>query len=156
MVLKHIDNLIEKYERGETSLKEEKQLSAYFSSNTVAPHLLAYKPLFEYYALAKNDVYKRPITTKNKVNNYVKWVSVAAALLLGLGWYFNTPTKEQLGTYTNPDIAYAELKKSLQMVSKNFKKGTSKINYLNTIQQAGTQVGYLEEIENTTQLIFKK
>ena len=38
MVLNNIEKLIEKYDNGETTLKEEQQLKDYFSQQTVPPH----------------------------------------------------------------------------------------------------------------------
>ena len=49
MVLNNIEILIEKYENGETTLKEEQQLKNYFSQETVEPHLEVYKSMFQYF-----------------------------------------------------------------------------------------------------------
>ena len=49
MELTNIENLLEKYENAETSLKEEAVLRTYFSQENVAAHLLEYKPLFVYF-----------------------------------------------------------------------------------------------------------
>ena len=53
MELKLVEQLLEKYFQGETTIAEEKQLKAYFSSNDVAPHLAKYQALFGYFETQK-------------------------------------------------------------------------------------------------------
>jgi hypothetical protein len=55
MELVKIDYLVEKYFQGETSIAEEKELRTYFSSSDVAQHLEQYRPIFEYFSLAKEQ-----------------------------------------------------------------------------------------------------
>ena len=55
MELYKIEELIEKYFQGETSIAEEKELTNYFSSSNVAQHLEQYKPMFGYFSLAKQE-----------------------------------------------------------------------------------------------------
>ncbi|WP_452598724.1 hypothetical protein [Pontimicrobium sp. MEBiC01747] len=155
MVLNNIEQLLEKYENGETSLKEEQQLKDYFSQETVAPHLEMYKPIFCYFLVNQQEQYTKHVSLKTKrVINY-KWISVAAVTVLMAGFYFNRPVEDELGTYDNPEQAYEEITKSLNLVSQQFNKGTSKVNYLETLGQATKQVTYLDEMNNPMDRIFK-
>lgn len=156
MVLSEIEKLLEKYEEGGTSLEEEKQLRNYFLTDNVPSYLEHYKPVFTFYKTSSAVVFKNEIVVPKKRNNYYNWLAIAAALIIGIGFYFKKPPQEELGTYSNPEIAYDEFKNTMDYLSKNFKKGTSKVGYLQQLNQAGTQVGYLEEIENTTSLIFRR
>ena len=47
---KHIENLLEKYFEGETSLEEEKSLRIYFTETlNIPPHLEKYQALFQFF-----------------------------------------------------------------------------------------------------------
>ncbi|WP_055442327.1 hypothetical protein [Lacinutrix himadriensis] len=145
MVLNNIEQLLEKYNNGETSLKEEQQLKDYFKQETVAPHLEMYKPMFAYFSVSQEEKFTKDVPLKSNKSNLYKWISVAAVAVLMLGFYFKSPltSTEDLGTYDDPEMAYLEVKKSLEMISTQFNKGASSINYL-------------AEVDNTTRLIFKK
>jgi hypothetical protein len=160
MVLNSIDKLLEKYENGETSLKEEQVLKNYFTSDTVAPHLEMYKPMFDYFLVNKQEQFTKDVPLKTKrIFNY-KWISVAAVAVLLLGFYFNEPIVSSYeeyayGTYSNPEEALNELENSLAMISSHFNKGTSTVSYLDEMNKGTSTLGYLNEIENTTSIIFK-
>ena len=153
MVLNNIEKLLEKYENGETSLKEEHVLKTYFTSDTVAPHLEMYKPMFAYFLGNQQEQFTKdvPLKTTRKIN--YKWISVAAVAVLMLGFYFNQPT--DVGTIEDPQLAFNEVSKALEMISNNFNKGTSTVGYLNEVNKGASTLGYLNEIENTTSIIFK-
>ena len=145
MVLTNIEQLLEKYDNGETTLQEEQQLKNYFSQETVAPHLEMYKPLFTYFVINQQELFTKDVPLETKPNNWYKWIPVAAVAVIMLSVYFNRPDQNLYGTYSPEDkeLAYNEVKNSLEMISSHFNKGASSINYLN-------------EVENTTSLIFKK
>ncbi|MFD0991280.1 hypothetical protein ACFQ1R_14325 [Mariniflexile jejuense] len=160
MVLNSIEKLLEKYENGETSLKEEQQLKNYFSQETVAPHLEMYKPMFHYFLVNQQEQFTKalPLKTK-KVFNY-KWIAVAAVVVLTLGYYFKTPVVSSYeeyayGTYNNPEDALNEVTKHLEMISTHFNKGVSTVNYLDEVKKGTSTLDYLNEIENTKSIIFK-
>ncbi|MGB6269701.1 MAG: hypothetical protein WBF67_11910 [Olleya sp.] len=153
MVLNNIEDLLEKYENGETTLKEEAQLKNYFSQDTVAPHLEHYKAIFAYFLVNQQETFTKdvPLSTKKKFN--FKWLSIAAAAVLMVGIYFNLPKTD---TITEEDrLAYNQAKSYLKLVSKAFNKGTAQVNYLEVIGKAGTQVDYLKEMENPIGRILK-
>ncbi|MBU3821698.1 hypothetical protein KO566_06470 [Flavobacteriaceae bacterium XHP0103] len=150
-----IEKLLEKYENGETSLKEEQQLKNYFSQETVAPHLEMYKPMFDYFLGNQQEQFTKDVPLKTKkVINY-KWISAAAVAVLMLGFYLKSNTNNDLGTYQDPEIAYNEVTKSLEMISKTFNKGTSTVGYLEEYDKGASTLGYLNEVENATNIIFK-
>ncbi|WP_223551551.1 hypothetical protein [Aestuariivivens sp. NBU2969] len=153
MVLNSIEKLIEKYENGETSLKEEQVLKNYFTSDTVAPHLEMYKPLFTYFLANQQEQFAKDVPLKTKKAFNYKWISVAAVAVLMLGFYFNNPS--DVGTIDDPEIAFNEVSKSLAMISDHFNKGTSTVGYLNEVNKGTSTLSYLTEIENTTNIIFK-
>ncbi len=160
MALNNIEKLLEKYENGETTLKEEQHLKNYFSQDTVDPHLEMYKPMFAYFKVNQQEQFTKdvpliPIANRTKsIFNY-KWISVAAVAVLMLGFYFKSTTKDDLGTYDDPQLAYNEVVKSLAMISIQFNKGTSTVSYLNELDKGTSTIGYLNEIENTRNIIFK-
>ncbi|MEL0457105.1 hypothetical protein WJN01_12775 [Flavobacteriaceae bacterium SZ-1-7] len=162
MVLNNIEKLLEKYENGETTLKEEQVLKNYFISDTVAPHLEHYKPMFAYFLVNQQEQFTKdiPLNTK-RIFNY-KWISVAAVAVLMLGVYFTMPLfnvdsceTDLVGTYCEPEKAFEEVSRSLAMISEKLNKGTSTVGYLNEMNKGTSTLGYLNEIENTKNIIFK-
>ncbi|GAA4291414.1 hypothetical protein [Aestuariibaculum suncheonense] len=157
MVLNNIEKLLEKYENGETSLKEEQLLKNYFAQEAVPPHLEMYKAMFGYFKVNKQEQFTKHVPLKtNKVFNY-KWISVAAVAVLMLGFYFKSTSKSNndLGTYQDPQQAYNEVAKSLAMISGHFNKGVSSVAYLNEYEKGYETLNYLTELENSTRIIFK-
>jgi hypothetical protein len=147
MELKLVEQLLEKYFQGETTIAEEKQLKAYFSSNDVAPHLAKYQSLFGYFETQKGTQFEQKLPLQPRKQNTVKWMGIAASFVVLFGWatfYFSTPEPKQddLGTYDNPEEAFAATQKALLMVSEQVNIGME-------------SVVYLEEYEKTKKTIFK-
>ena len=147
MEFNKIESLIEKYFQGETSIAEEQELKAYFSSQNVLPHLEQYKPLFGYFANAKEQKLSQEVMPKTKKRN-LGWLSVAASVvvLLGIGTfaYLNNETATQdLGTYDNPEVAFAATQKALALLSNHVNVGIESVHYI-------------QEYQNSKDLIFKQ
>lgn len=150
MELNNIENLLEKYFQGETSIAEENQLRAYFSSSNVAQHLEQYKPMFGYFSQAKEQksTYEIPLQTKKR---NTAWLSIAASavVLLGIGTYFyvsesktNTAVASQteLGTYDNPEEALAATQKALALLSNNVNVGIESVQYINEYEKSKSKI----------------
>ncbi|WAC03176.1 hypothetical protein N7U66_06160 [Lacinutrix neustonica] len=156
MVLNNIEQLLEKYENGETTLKEEQQLKDYFSQETVAPHLEVYKSMFDYFLVNQQEQFTKqlPLNTKKSFN--YKWLSVAAVAVLMVSIFFSNPFANDSVTITDADRAdYENAKAALALVSKQLNKGVSQVSYLDVIGKAGTQVDYLKELNDPMGRIFK-
>ncbi|TGV02736.1 hypothetical protein [Flavivirga rizhaonensis] len=160
MVLNNIEDLLEKYENGETTLKEEQQLKHYFSQETLEPHLEMYKPMFTYFLGNQQEQFTKDLPLKTTRTFNYKWISVAAVAVLMLGFYLKEPIvasyeEYAYGTFNKPEKALDEVTKSLAMISSHFNKGTSTVNYLSEVKKGTATLDYLNEIENTTSIIFK-
>ena len=153
MVLNDIEILIEKYENGETTLKEEQQLKDYFSQETVEPHLEVYKSMFQYFLVTKEEQFTKdvPLETKNTFALY-KWISVAAVAVLMFGVYVqNTRPSNEI----DPVLAQQTME-ALSLLSTNFNKGTSGVNLLSSNFSKGAEsIAYVGTFGETTNKIFK-
>ena len=152
MEFSKIEELLEKYFEGETSIAEEKELKNYFSSPNVAKHLEQYGPLFGYFEMAKeqtfalevnrideelqvsNGIPKLDITNRKRK---IAWLSIAASVvvLLGVGMYtyFNinaVKENQELGTYENPEEALVATQKALAMLSNHVNVGIESVQYI--------------------------
>ncbi|WP_066219415.1 hypothetical protein [Formosa haliotis] len=159
MVLNNIEQLLEKYENGETTLQEEHQLRAYFSQDHIAPHLEVYKPLFAYFNASKKETFTKDIPLKTKKSIPYSWLAVAAVIALMLGFYLNsnkniTTTENDLGTIQDPQLAYEEVVRSLELISKSFNKGASTVGYLKSYNKGVATVGYIDQLEQSSNIIF--
>lgn len=143
MELTHINNLIEKYFEGNTSLAEEKALQKYFSQDNIAPELLAYKPLFQYFEENKQAVFNvdtlvLPTTPKKSKLVVMKWFAVAASVVLLFGIYLQQATPK----YSKAEqlAAYAQYKEAMYILGGNINKGVDQIAVIETFEQTKNRI----------------
>jgi len=149
MELNKIEYILEKYFQGETSIAEENELKEYFSSSNVAQHLEQYKPIFGYFSQVKQQKSTHEVPLQTKKRN-VAWVSIAASavVLLGIGTYFYISEKNvapvtaqsELGTYDNPEKAFAETQKALALLSNNVNVGIESVQYIKEYEQSKNKI----------------
>lgn len=150
MELNKIEDILEKYFQGETSIAEENQLKEYFSSPNVAQHLEQYKPMFGYFSQAKEQKSTYEIPLQSKKRN-VAWLSIAASavVLLGIGTYFfiseqkettAVASQTELGTYDNPEEALKATQKALALLSNNVNVGIESVHYINEFEQSKNKI----------------
>ena len=135
-----LKRLIEKYYNGETTGEEELALRDFFSKNNVPDGYEAEKEIFSYYdssqeipepsidfearILAGIDASERNAVSQRIRRYFLPLLSAAAGLLILSGsYFFFIKHKEQLDTFKDPDIAYAETIKILREVSSQLNHG---------------------------------
>jgi hypothetical protein len=152
MELAKIEQLLEKYFEGETTMAEEIQLKQYFSTEQVATHLDHYKPLFGYLTAEKEEQFTPTLSLKTKKRFTVPRIAIAASVvfLVGVIAFLNYPpakqthlAKSELGSFESPEEAFEETQKALALLSQNVNIGMESVKYIN-------------EYENSKNLIFKK
>ena len=152
MTFNSINELIEKYFTGETSLEEENILRGYFNGANVDPRLLSYAPLFQFFEKEKSIVFEeakmpkfedtKPQIGQPKLS--ILWggfmwkiAATLAFLVIGSVAIFKVfePKPQQIVAHRgakmiildgddDPEVAYEKVKEALSLVSKKMKKGT--------------------------------
>ncbi len=170
MVLNSIEKLLEKYDLGETSLKEEQQLKSYFSQDDVPAHLESYKVMFQYFKTTKQESYNKDVLveqgqTKPKRNQIYQWIAIAAVAILMLGIFMpdimgDEPARTLADLNTEERKAYNQTKEALAMLSTNFNDAASSVNTLGLVSanfKKGTEkVILVKEFSNSTNKLIKK
>lgn len=165
MVLNSIEKLLEKYDNGETTLKEEKQLQAYFAQDEVPSHLEPYRAMFQYFNTTKQEHFTKdvPLTPKaigTKTYSLHRWVSVAAVAVLMLTVFTQFDGKKTLDDLNSEELlAYNQTMEALNLVSTTFNKGATSLNALTMagtqFEKGAEQVNYISEFSTATNKIFK-
>ena len=67
MELNKIEGLLDKYDKGTTSLSEEAYLRCYFSKKSIPQHLVPYKQLFFYFESDAKQLAQRSLKVRYKI-----------------------------------------------------------------------------------------
>ena len=164
--LKHIEELLEKYYNGDTSLEEERKLHWYFQTQEIPMHLKPDAEIFRYhYKRTREEVTPelsekllKLINEQEKKSRFIvpvitiRWISgIAASILILLSLWIgigrdSLQKRHRSGfadTFDDPQLAYIETKKALLLVSEKLNTGTKELQYLKKYNQS---VGMLEPI----------
>jgi hypothetical protein len=148
-----MNDLLEKYWNGTTTLSEEQQLRDYFSSESVDPEHEMYRSIFNSFELEQVleegsfDAFakvKQKQSLENKAHKKTwKGLAIAAgfALLMTVGaGYYQDQTQPDLGTYETPEEARAAAIDMLELVSAKLNKGRRNMAPINTLDHKTTAV----------------
>lgn len=161
--IKRVEILLDKYWRGASSREEEAVLKSYFTGDNVAGHLKYIQPLFV--ALQENksgqlgnnfdrDLQKKISPKKTghflrpgkPISKNIIKIAAAVVLLSAVTYLFQSKNtnrdinveKAQLGTFDNPEEAYEQVRKSLQLVSAKLNKGNDYVKGLSKFNKGAT------------------
>jgi hypothetical protein len=149
--------LLEKYWEAATSLEEEAQLRNFFVTHQHAlpEDLREAAPLFRYFQLEnERDIPAMPearIIPMTKSRPWQHWMKYAAMLLImagiGFGVQQSRDKHKQLiaaefgeDTYNDPEVAYKETQKALELLARNLNKGTAQMEKLSYFNEATEKI----------------
>ncbi len=140
---------LQKYEAGETSLAEEKELKEYFRWADSVPQEFAYaRDLFAYFEEARTIEQPQKKVVRFPVKRWVMTVGIAASLLIAgaLGWYQYNHTDQEVLAYvdgkpvTDKEQAIAETQEALFLISSKFDQGTRDLNKLKKFESVQKEI----------------
>ena len=125
--------LLAKYEKGETSLKEEYRLKSYFDTQPISEDLEKYRVLFAFTVKERAHSLPKMPEIPNKKRKFA-FSSIAAILIVAVGiFYFNknaTIANKNLGTIHDKEQALEKSKETLNLVSQYLNDGSNNFVYL--------------------------
>lgn len=136
----NIEQLLEKYFEGETSIVEEQVLKDYFNSENITSHLEIYKPIFSYFSAAKTEKMNLAPALPSNKRFKTAWIGVAASLIVAVGiltfWDKPSEKQDELGSFEDPEIAFRETQKALAMLSVKLNVGIQSLEYVNEYEKS--------------------
>jgi len=171
MNTEEIKNLLERYYNAECSEEEEMILRKFFREEDVPEELLEEKEIFNYYSssgtvpepsagfeeriISAIDKADTATLTSGRRKLWLSIASIAAGLLILTGTYFFFSNRsENIDTFSDPDIAYAEAMKILYNVSVRMNRGTRALETVAMIQEIPGRS--LKTINKSTTIIEEK
>lgn len=144
MTTNEIEQILERYYDGESTLTEEKLLREYFSGSEVADHLKMHQPLFTYFtSQAAAHIEKEPkvVTMTSTRNNILYVASLAAGVLLVIGLFFtflNNNVNHSRSGSNDPELqlAFLQAEDALMLVSGNLNNGIHLVQKLASFDKA--------------------
>ena len=155
-----MNELLEKYFRGETSLAEENELQYYFSTGNVSSEYEIYKALFDEFEQEKQDIafepLKKVLTRKrNGKNSWIKMFSysgIAAAVMLIL-WVQLLPQQASYAIihgHRIDDQEYVQqyAQKRLNYVNEMLQKGLRPMKTMEMVKQNLQPLNKIKETQD--------
>jgi hypothetical protein len=144
----NIEDLIEKYFEGLTSLEEEQALRDYFQKENVPEAYGAYKSIFQYFASERTPQKQRlTVAAPKKMRVLLRWTSLAAACLLLFFclWSFLHTENTLPGT----SIVYIDGKKctDIELIQQETLRSLANVSGGNK-EACSAQIGILDIIMN--------
>ncbi|OGU15578.1 MAG: hypothetical protein A2X61_03275 [Ignavibacteria bacterium GWB2_35_12] len=173
-----IDELIIKYFDGETSLEEENELKEFFNQSEIPERYEKFVSHFKFIDTESKEflsddfddvVSKRITQTKIHKTNFIYKIgygiaavaAVIAILMMAYVQYSSLPFKSlrldylSQDTYKDPNLAYAETKKTLLYVSSEMNKGMAQLEKLSKFDKSINELEKLSDFNKYQSMIFK-
>jgi hypothetical protein len=172
MNIKEIEDLLERYYEGETTLPEENRLKDFFLQDDVPEHLKLHQPIFRFFTEEAGMTLpdeKEEESLMRRIEQYKAEASgahahpgkrklyyltgIAAGLFLLISLVFvvrNEITHKPSGSLKNPgpEVAYIQTRQAILMVSVGLNTGIDAVQRLNTLDNAVEQIQLVNKFFN--------
>ena len=160
-----IEEILNRYLEGESTLEEEALLKKYFSRDDLLTEQRETQELFRYLNEAKqesappfdiNDELNLLIEkewkkeTRGHFRRILAWTGSAAAVLVlsfGVFQYMNKSQTIIKDTYKDPKLAYLETKRALLLISRTMNHNTVNLKYLSKVDESFNQMKQISKID---------
>lgn len=149
---KHIDNILNKYFDGLTSLQEEAELRRYFHSGKVAAAHEPYKALFQYINQAQQAGNPQPIQIPQPKRNRRFYYAASVALLMGLGLVWLLQNNHKTSIHLNDASAHIQISNQNLKKKKEAEKELKKFTH--NVSQGLDKTDALSIFGQTTKKVF--
>jgi len=156
MNTREIEKLLEKFEEGETTLQEERQLKEFFDGPEIPENLQSYRAMFNYFGNAKKEKISDPefdantdrrltdkpaIQINSRRSRFLFISSLAAGVLLIIGLLFTFrqdvfKKRNMKDPASDTAYAYTEVRHALLLVSANLNIGLDQFQRFEPIGKA--------------------
>jgi len=165
MNTKEVEQLIERYFNGDTSLQEEKLLRSFFNSADVPPHMESLKWQFMHFEDAKDlflqDEYLQ-VDLKTIPEQYpevklwntrrrILWIGGVAAgivILITAMFQVNLLINRVDDNISEQELAYNQAKQILYFVSKKLNKGTEELTKVEKLENGMDDLQAMEKFDD--------
>jgi len=146
-----IEHLIKLYEKGQTSVQEEQEIKAFFRQEEIPYNMRGYQAIFSYYDVSSDEMLPDPdfddkilanisehksIKSIRKLRSLYGISGIAASVIILIGLYFVMRVNNTYqDTYSDPELAYLEVKRVLMKVSGNLNDGTKELSKVKTMEE---------------------
>ncbi len=173
MEYKEIENILNRYLEGESTLDEESMLKEYFSRTGLPTEQRELQEMFRYFNEAEKQAappfdlsaeLNRVIEnewkkeTRNCFRHVLYWAGGAAAVLIlaiGIYQYQHKPEHIVRDTFKDPKLAYLETKHALLLISRTMNRNSAHLKYLSKIDESFNHLKKVAEIEKVVNSVKK-
>ncbi len=173
MNFRRIENLLERYFDGNTSLEEERILKDFFQGEDIPPHLIALKDSFNYFSKEYNtdeldasfdqkilsQINHFDISNKRQERKrtfyYISGVAASLLIIISIFTNFNPFTNKLSETLENPEAAYQETRKALLFVSGALNKGVKPIDKMAKFEEGIEQLSKMKSLSTGMEEVEK-
>jgi hypothetical protein len=158
MELAKMNQLLEAYFEGNTTLEEEARLKQYFTSEEVAAEHMPYAPIFASQVVAREEKFSGVIEIPSEKSKYNFWnLSIAASIVVVLGvsslLFFQNDglTSEQKEALA----AYNQAKETMYLLSENLNKGASKVTFIDEFAEGTAAINLINQFTESKNKFLK-
>jgi len=130
----YIRKLLNLYEEGESSLEQDADLKAYFSSGNYDEAFEEYALLFQFFEKESTTKYTTDGKLPEKSSKF-SWMNIAASvcIIIGALWFYNYQSQQQ--ELKEARLAFEKTQHALNLISFNMNKGLEKLEYVEVFSE---------------------